>query len=121
MEHRELLFCRLIGRVEVLVPKTRGRGFLKVPLGHKMCPLAELGAQSRYDFYGLDGSLQIYRVGLVSLQSADFEDVVERVIPSISALLGFPAREIKEHEFWSLHPRTPPADLPSSDTQRMPT
>ena len=97
---KEMLVCKLEGRVEVLIPKRRGAGFLKAPLGHHMNPLAELGHKFEFDFMGLDGALEIYGGCMSSLRAEEFEVVLSQVIPAISALNGFPFRVVGRDEFY---------------------
>lgn len=85
----------------VLVPKKRGNGYQRVPLGHHMTPLAELAMHKGWDITGLDGHLEIE----VSCHSAEERAAtLERYMPALAEFYGMPWRETSATEFWSLHP-----------------
>lgn len=56
---RELLALIQDPNLYVLVPKRRGRGFLKTPLGHHATALGQLETKIGADIVGLDGHLAI--------------------------------------------------------------
>lgn len=102
---KEILVAFFQKQVSLLIPKKRGVGFLRQPLGHHACPLSLLAYDLRYDMFGLDGSLDI-ELGrgngcLNDKQQADF--CTEIVVP-IAKLFNFPYRVVDIHEFWDNHP-----------------
>lgn len=101
---KELLYALLSGRIEILVPKARGKGFLKAPLGHHQTPVAEIASDLGYDIVGLDGALEVYRGGLNRMTETEIERAVAILIPALTKHYGYPARLLTTQEFWSLHP-----------------
>ena len=104
---KELLYYFAPTTLEILVPKRRGTGFLKTPIGHHVSPLSQLSHEIGYDLYGLDGAISI-PIGYI--RPHDREKMAQRLVTPISRLLGFPAREVGSSEFWESHP-IPPADI----------
>jgi hypothetical protein len=99
---KELLVYIATLSVEILVPKKRGQGFLKMPLGHYACPLSELSHKIGYDLTGLDGSLDVEAryVGI----SIDTETFIAQAIVPISEFYQMPFRIVGAKEFWDKHP-----------------
>ncbi|WP_219096196.1 hypothetical protein [Pseudomonas sp. UMAB-40] len=97
---KEMLVCKMDGRIEVLIPKRRGIGFLKAPLGHHMNDLARLSHELDLDFVGLDGALEIYGACMSPLKGDDYSAVITQALPAISALNGFPFRVVERAEFY---------------------
>lgn len=87
--------------VAVLVPKKRGEGFLKIPLGHHNCPLSQVERDVGYDIFGLEGELEI-QTGYIS--SEDYEELKENVIKPIAECLQLPYRVIDQDEYFAKHP-----------------
>ena len=105
MAHRtEILVCFFQWHMSLLIPKKRGNGFQKVPLGHKVCPLSSLAYKIGYDVYGLDGALDV-QTGWIG--SSDQDRLVEKVVKPIADLLGYPWRVVDRSDFWSNHPTCP--------------
>lgn len=100
----ELIVCNLGGRVGVLVPKKRGSGFLKMPLGHRESPLSQLARDYHADFVGLDGALEIFGPGHSRLDQREADSVIETVVPAIAKLLCISWRVVQKRDFWELHP-----------------
>jgi hypothetical protein len=98
--HKEMLVCKMDGRVEVLIPKRRGAGFLRAPLGHHMNDLAKLSHEFDLDFQGLDGALEIYGACMSPLKGDEYGAVISETLPAISALNGFPFRVVDRDEFY---------------------
>ncbi|ARK07519.1 hypothetical protein LAV_00144 [Sphingobium phage Lacusarx] len=98
----KLLVYAALGRheVSILVPKRRGVGFLKSPLGHHNGPLHSISYDIGFDIYGLDGSLDI-QTG--SLYRFDIPELLARIIPPIAAHYQMEWEQIGD-EFWDLHP-----------------
>lgn len=98
---KELLYIFRERSIHILVPKKRGEGFLRTPIGHHRSPLSDLSYKIGFDMFGLDAEIFV-DTGYV------WEDkkpqLVERVLKPISELLGFPYREISHTEFHDLHP-----------------
>lgn len=87
--------------VNILVPKKRGAGYLKVPLGHHTSALSSIAYDIGYDIYGLDGCLAI-QTGFIWRDKKSA--LLERIIPPIAAHYGMDWREIGANEYWRLHP-----------------
>jgi hypothetical protein len=104
MQDSSILVCFFVGRVELLIPKKRGHGFLKVPLGHHYNGLARVCANLGYDAYGLDGSLEIEIGSSHSIADKNRPEFLRRVVRPIARHLGFPFRVVEQDEYWSNHP-----------------
>jgi hypothetical protein len=87
--------------VNILVPKRRGEGFVKVPLGHHVSPLTQIAYDIGYDIFGLDGSLAV-QTGFIWRDKK--KALLEHIMPPIAAHYGMPWREIGADEYWQLHP-----------------
>ena len=89
--------------ISVLVPKTRGAGYMRCPLGHSKHPiLSDLSWDLGVDMCGLDGDLQIE--GTHIYHGADDDEVIADYIVPLSEALGFPFRVVDAAEFYALHP-----------------
>lgn len=99
-----MLVCKLLGRVEILMPKSRGAGFLKAPVGHHTNALTNFSLAYDFDFMGLDGSLEIWGALMTSLKPEEMETVIAVVVPALSAFTGFPFRMVDRTEFFEKHP-----------------
>lgn len=103
---RELLFCWVAETFSVLIPKIRGEGFLKVPLGHhENQALRDVSEIAGCDICGLDGSLDFEVGGKVFHGGHDARaEFALRVVAALEAHYGVPAREISRAEFYELNP-----------------
>lgn len=101
-EVKELLYCFVGPSLQILVPKRRGIGYLKQPIGHHPNALSRLETEAGYDLFGLDGAIEVHCGFLGSQERMD--KVAKQVLEPISRLLGFPYREVGGEEFWSKHP-----------------
>ncbi|MBX6653799.1 hypothetical protein ISF12_11145 [Pseudomonas aeruginosa] len=101
---KELLYVQFSGRFEILVPKVRGTGYLKTPLGHHANDLSALGSDLGFDLMGLDGALEVHGPGMSSLSRRDVERVMLELIPALVRHYKMPARMVSPAEFWRLHP-----------------
>lgn len=104
---KALLYVFLERSLQVLVPKKRGVGFQKVPIGHHETSLSSLAYDIGYDMFGLDGSIHV-ETGYVALEKE--EAVAKKVLEPISRLLRLPYREISRTEYWQLHPTKTSSD-----------
>lgn len=98
---KELLYIFRERGIHILVPKKRGEGFLRTPIGHHQSPLSHLAYKIGYDLFGLDGEIFVDS-GYIGKD--DKPRMIERVLEPISQLLGFPHREISRQEYYDLHP-----------------
>lgn len=98
---KTILVCFHKEYIGVLIPKKRGNGFLRVPLGHHNCPLSELERDIGFDIYGTEGSLTVM-TGCI--HEDQYAELTERVILPISQLLGFPYRIVEKDEYFEHHP-----------------
>lgn len=103
---KEMLFVFLGPSMQILVPKERGQGFRKVPIGHHQTALGSLDSVIGFDMFGLDGAIHV-ETGYVS--PFDYPKMIERVLEPISRLLGYRYRHVGLDEFWEKHP-IPPDD-----------
>lgn len=87
--------------VSILVPKRRGEGFLKSPLGHHHDRVSQIAHEIELDIYGLDGALEV-QTG--SLHGKDTEALLERIMPPLCQHYQMDFRVIARAEFWKLHP-----------------
>lgn len=102
---RELVALFQDPNLFVLVPRKRGAGFLRVPLGHHHCPLADLEARIGCDIIGLDGHLWI-DVGytLPYAGEAKRHEAAKAILQVLGAFYELPWREAWPAEFWRRHP-----------------
>lgn len=85
-------------QILALIPKRRGEGFLKVPIGHHAsAKIQALEDAAKGDVYGLDGHVEIETSAQTRDILADFSKALEQVF-------GFPVREVEKSEFWEKHP-----------------
>lgn len=102
---KELLYCWFPTRLDVLVPKRRGNGFVKVPWGHHQDPgLTDIERAAGCDVFGLDGCLMFecgIRVATYEASRKAFEDVV---LPALQRHYGWPCRKVTSSEYWRLNP-----------------
>lgn len=85
-------------QILALIPKLRGEGFLKVPIGHHAsAKIQALEDAAKGDVYGLDGHVEIETSAQTGDILADFSIALEKAF-------GFPAREVGKTEFWEKHP-----------------
>lgn len=98
---KEILFAFFDRSIEMLIPKKRGVGFQKMPIGHHHSPLAAFISELGYDAYGLDGSISV-QTGFI--RHADEARWIERVVRPIAEHIGFPCRQVHGGEYWDNHP-----------------
>lgn len=93
-EPKALIVAFLESVILVLVPKKRGTGFQKVPLGHHYDEVAAFMITLGADIYGLDGHLEInFPPGVPG--SPQRKKAEERFLDPISGFYGYPWREIQ--------------------------
>ena len=117
---KELLFCWVSQALQVLVPKKRGRGFLRVPYGHHYDRvLTKIANDAGVDVFGLDGALEFQCPGAIYHgEAAARKAFVEEVIPPLERYYGWPSREIKPAEFWAKHPLKHLLDIVCNTTEK---
>lgn len=101
---RELLYSWTSSEFVVLVPKRRGKGFLRQPLGHHWDKgLDRIGQAAGCDMCGLDGSLN-FEVSRELYHGPDDGKLafVARIVPMLEAHYGCTAREISSVEHWQI-------------------
>lgn len=105
MEKR-LLYCWVARGLNVLVPKQRGEGFLKVPYGHHHDKsLTAIANNAHVDVFGLEGTLDFNCAGNIYHGGREVrEEFSAKVIPALEAHYGLKAIEIDQFEFWAKHP-----------------
>lgn len=105
-DSKQLLFCWVANGFNVLAPKRRGTGFLRVPYGHHPdTALDAIADLVHVDVIGLDGSLHFECKGAVFHGPQELRDAFAgKVVPALERHYGLCAKEIDEVEFWQLHP-----------------
>lgn len=100
---KELLIMFMTDHVTVLVPKKRGVGFVKHPVGHHATPAS--------DFFQFDLGVDPFCEGdgYLSLQSGWVTDELKaryerEIFPRMSEFYGWPCRVVSSDEFWSNMP-----------------
>ena len=103
---RQLLYCWITNGFNVLVPKLRGKGYLRAPYGHHNDPgLNAIASVASCDIYGLDGSLEFVCGGDVFHGgNAKRENFSAVIVPRLEQHYGISAREIGRDEYWECHP-----------------
>lgn len=87
-----------LGGLNVLIPKRRGTGYLRVPYGHHNDPkLNRIADAIRADVCGLDGYLAFE----ISLSRQDRERIVGIVLPMLAAHFGFTQWREDPKAFWA--------------------
>lgn len=88
----------------VLIPKKRGRGFLRCPLHHHyVAALSDIEIEECVDLCGLDGYLQL-NYGYVH-DDAEQARIVDRVMPKLAAHFEFTAWRESHRDFWECRKR----------------
>jgi hypothetical protein len=102
----QLLYCWVAECFNVLVPKKRGSGFLKVPYGHHHDQgLTAIANSAQCDVFGLDGSLEFQCSGAIFHGPESMRDQFSAtVVPQLERHYGMTSREVSVSEFWALHP-----------------
>ena len=101
----EILIYVMSQHVACLIPKQRGRGFLRIPLGHHHnAGLARIAIELGFDIFGLDGSLDVQ----TGYGGADY---VAAIGAAISEHYKKPWRLICREEFYLKHPIAGPQSI----------
>lgn len=99
---KAVVYVFLVGTVQLFIPRQRGEGYLRVPVGHHRSKLSQFIEELPGVAYtcGLDGCVEIYFHD--SLHTADRKaQVIEEVIVPIADRLGYSHREaaVTDKEF----------------------
>lgn len=95
------------GVVSILIPKRRGRGYVRTPYYHSLDRGIEaIESIADYDKCGLDGSLDIEGVGYLFGEEVD--EFLAEIMPDICAYYGCDWLH-DPSAFWRLHPVAPQA------------
>lgn len=87
----------------VLVPKTRGDGFLRQPIGENANKLWKfIDEETGLDATGLYGNLAFNRIG--NKKPEDLLAITTLVGDCLTQHLGFPYRVVEHAEYWDNHP-----------------
>lgn len=105
-DSKMLLWCWVANGFNVLIPKRRGIGYLRVPYGHHHDPaLDAIGELVGVDVLGLDGALLFECGGAVFNAAPSVRDAfAAKVVPALERHYGLSAREVSPGEFWQFHP-----------------
>ena len=83
--------------LQIKVPKKRGSGYLKCPLGHHHRPWVH---EIEYDVDGLDGYLHVY-CGYMSADEENRKLVLEKVMPVLVSAFGMEWKLVSASEWWN--------------------
>ena len=71
--------------LEILIPRQRGDGWLKVPAGHHAeARLRDIEDAACCDVFGLDGTLSVECGGRVTCYQARRQELIDRLLPVVS-------------------------------------
>jgi len=100
----ELLFCWASGVFAVWVPKKRGTGYLRTPLGHYHNEgLRVIADAACCDVFGLDGYLSFQVPGKIYHgNDSDRQNFESVIVPMLEQHYGFASRHILEKEHHQL-------------------
>lgn len=102
MSAKSILVNFALGGMSMLIPKKRGDGFLKVPLGHHASELSTyLIDNFTYEFDGLDGCIAV-QTGYVHPDREQY--FLDTVAAPIAKHLAMEFRRVEDKEYWQLHP-----------------
>ena len=93
-----LVSAWLDGGIQMLIPKQRGGGFLKVPAGHHH---SEWMRNIQYDIDGLDGYLNI-DCGVNSWETDRIKTILDEIMPVICEKFPYQWEIISRYEFSKL-------------------
>lgn len=101
---REMVYLWLTGALLVLIPKKRGKGFLRQPMYHKYTPESDLIATAaRCDVSGLDGYLTFECGTRITVYLELREEFIAKIQPTLERIYGCPMREAATRdEFFDL-------------------
>ena len=100
----EAIYIWDMGGLNVLIPKRRGQGFLRCPLGHhRVNALASIEEDERIDLCGLEVYLSLdYGILLDEARDA----IITRVMPRLACHYGFTSWVEDREKFWeNLNPQ----------------
>ena len=84
--------------LEILIPKQRGNGWLKVPAGHHAeARLRDIEDAAQCDVFGLDGTLSVECGGRVTCYPDRRQELIDRLFPVVSR--AYKTRPNMEVEF----------------------
>lgn len=90
------------GGLNILIPKRRGEGYLKCPLGHHVVPaLSDIEAQL-CDLCGLDGFLQVDYYRHPYGRSKTEAEAVAKIMPMLAKHFGFSTWREDTKLFWQI-------------------
>jgi hypothetical protein len=103
---REMIYLWLFGSLLVLIPKKRGKGFLKQPIYHNYTPESEaITVAANCDVFGLDGHLEFECGTDITTYQETREKFLSKISPVLERIYECKLREAKNRdEFYCLHP-----------------
>jgi len=105
---KKLLYCWVLQGFDVLVPKRRGEGFLKTPLGHHANEgLSYIEMAARCNLHGLDGALHFDCDRNFFGGEEQRKEFVSTVVPMLEDHYGLASEEIHAADYWRLNPIHP--------------
>lgn len=101
---KEIIWTVIDANICAIIPKQRGKGYLKTPYGHHINPgLEDIRTQlDNVDIFGLDGHLEI-RIGDKVRYPEQYEALKAKAIRLLEVHYGWPLRESCA-DFWKYHP-----------------
>lgn len=96
----EAIYMWDLGGLNILIPKRRGEGYLKVPYSHHAVPaLSDIEHREGVDMDGLDGYLSLdYRY----VHPDDRQAIVDRVMPRLAKHFKFTTWREDTKAFWKV-------------------
>ncbi len=99
----DLLVLPLERHVGVLIPKKRGKGYLRCPVHHSHNDLSRLMDELGYhDICGLNGELVVFIQTFIFNENR--EEILSSFMPQLSQHFGVPWRIVSEEEYYHNYP-----------------
>lgn len=103
VKETEILLTRLAKTYAALIPKRRGTGFLRVPVGHHPeRRITDLEDAIGGNVFGLDGD-----VDLETHLYWKWDEGDKKVSEALTKCFGFPVRIVENDYFFAKHPLSP--------------
>ena len=91
------------GGLNILIPKRRGTGYLKCPIGHHSVPvLTDIENTVGADFCGLDGYLQVNYIRRPYGHAKSEAEATAKIMPLLARHFGFTTWREDAKAFWNV-------------------